>query len=198
MSDDWKARFRELYQAAQQRYRDGRTTPETIFEADEADFLASLGCTSQELFDFVEDSINWGDVEYDQVEGVTALRRDHFVNALGSQPADSVIDPATIPAKKDEVDGIAWLPRLIVKARAKLAGELHPDLMYGCGGDRPFLRERNSSLVEFLQVTLDAGATTGPSSTTSRTAWPGAERRRRRHAAKGNQRRDSAAWRPPQ
>ena len=25
MSDDWKARFREL-QAAQQRYRDGRTT----------------------------------------------------------------------------------------------------------------------------------------------------------------------------
>jgi len=55
MSDDWKARFRELYQAAQQRYRDGRTTPETIFEADEADFLASLGCTSQELFDFVED-----------------------------------------------------------------------------------------------------------------------------------------------
>jgi hypothetical protein len=157
MSDDWKARFRELYQAAQQRYRDGRTIPETIFEADEADFLASLGCTSQELFDFVEDSINWGDVEYDQVEGVTALRRDHFVNALDSQPADSVIDPATIPAKKDEVDGIAWLPRLIVKARAKLAGELHPDLMYGCGGDRPFLRERNSSLVEFLQVTLDAG-----------------------------------------
>ena len=46
---------------------------------------------------------------------------------------------------------------MIVKARAKLAGELHPDLMYGCGGDRPFLRERNSSLVEFLQVTLDAG-----------------------------------------
>ena len=60
MSDDWKARFRELYQAAQQRYRDGRTTPESIFETDDADFLASLGCTRQELFDFVEDSINWG------------------------------------------------------------------------------------------------------------------------------------------
>ena len=157
MSNDWKERFRELYQAAQQRYRDGRTTPEAIFETDDVDFLASLGCTRQELFDFVEDSINWGDVEYDQVEGVTALRRDHFVNVLCSQPAHSVIDPATIPAKKAEVDGIAWLPRLIVKARAKLAGELHPDLMYGCGGDRPFLRESNSSLVEFLQVTLEAG-----------------------------------------
>lgn len=157
MSEDWKLKFRELYQAAQQRYRDGRTTPDTIFESDEFDFLASLGCTAQELFDFVEDSINWGDVEYDQVEGVTALRRDHFIDTLGSQPSSSVIDPATIPAKKDEVDGIAWLPRLIIKARAKLAGELHPDLMYGCGGDRPFLRERNSNLVDFLRVTLEAG-----------------------------------------
>ena len=96
-----------------------------------------------------------GGVEYDQVEGVTALRRDHFVNALGSQPADSVIDPATIPAKKDEVDGIAWLPRLIVKARAKLAGELHLTCSAAVGIGRFF--ERNSSLVEFLQVTLDAG-----------------------------------------
>ena len=29
--------------------------------------------------------------------------------------------------------------------------------MYGCGGDRPFLREHNSSLVDFLRVTLEAG-----------------------------------------
>ena len=61
-----------------------------------------------------------------------------------------------IPGKKDEVDGIAWLPRLIVKARAKLTGQLQPDLMYGCGGDRPFLRKRNSNLVDFLKVTRDA------------------------------------------
>ena len=157
MSDDWKPKFRELYHTAQQRYRDGLNAVDNIFEPDEVSFLASLGCSTQELFDFVEDSLNWGDVEYDQVEGVTALRRDYFVNVLASQPASSVIDPAAIPAKKDEIDGIAWLPRLIVKARAKLSGELHPDLMYGCGGDRPFLRERNSNLVDFLKVTLNAG-----------------------------------------
>ena len=74
-----------------------------------------------------------------------------------SCPSSFPVDPDKIPAKTDEVDGIAWLPRLIVKARAKLAGELPPDLMYGCGGDRPFLRERNSSLIDFLRVTLDAG-----------------------------------------
>ena len=157
MSDDWKPRFRELYEAAQKRYRDGRTTTTTIFEPDEVYFLATIGCSSRELFDFVEDSINWDDVEYDQVEGVTALRRDHFVNTLRGEPARTQIDPDKIPAKTDEVDGIAWLPRLIVKARAKLAGKLHPSLMYGCGGDRPFLREHNSSLVDFLRVTLEAG-----------------------------------------
>ena len=66
---------------------------ESIFETDDADFLASLGCTRQELFDFVEDSINWGDVEYDQVEGDCAAAGS-FRQPLGSQPADSVIDPA--------------------------------------------------------------------------------------------------------
>ena len=35
------------------------------------------------------------------------------------------------PAKTDEIAGIAWLPRLIVKARAKLEGALPADLMYG-------------------------------------------------------------------
>ena len=57
-----------------------------------------------------------------------------------------------LPPKKEAVDGIEWLPRLIVKARAKLRGEMPAELMYGCGGDRPFLQEMNVELAEFLQV----------------------------------------------
>ena len=75
MSDEWKQKFRELYEAAQQRYRNGRTTTTTLFEPDEVYFLATIGCSSRELFDFIEDSINWGDVEYEQVEGVDNLGR---------------------------------------------------------------------------------------------------------------------------
>jgi hypothetical protein len=55
------------------------------------------------------------------------------------------------------VDGIAWLPRLIAKARLKLRGEMPPDLMYGCGGDRPFLRSVNLTLPQFLELVRDAG-----------------------------------------
>ena len=41
MSDDWKAKFRELYQFAQERYRAGRTTTLTLFEPDEVCFPVS-------------------------------------------------------------------------------------------------------------------------------------------------------------
>ena len=34
---------------------------------------------------------------------------------------------------------MAYLPRIIKKAEAKLKGELDPDMMFGCGGDRRFL-----------------------------------------------------------
>ena len=36
------------------------------------------------------------------------------------------------------MDGVAWFPRLVAKARAKLAGELDEPTMHGCAGDRPF------------------------------------------------------------
>jgi hypothetical protein len=62
----------------------------------------------------------------------------------------------SLPAKTAEVDGIPWLPRLIEKARAKLRGEMPPELMYGCGGDRPFLRRMNVELAEFLRLVWDA------------------------------------------
>jgi hypothetical protein len=64
-----------------------------------------------------------------------------------------VLDEASLPAKTDAVRGIAWLPRLLPKARAKLRGELPPSLMYGCGGDRRFFREHNILPAEFLALT---------------------------------------------
>ena len=64
---------------------------------------------------------------------------------------------ADLPAKSDAVDGIAWLPRLIMKARLKLRGEMPTELMYGCGGDRPFLHGMNLTLAEFLTLVRDAG-----------------------------------------
>ncbi len=56
-----------------------------------------------------------------------------------------------LPSKDAEIEGIGWLPRIIPKAEAKLRGEMPPELMYGCGGDRKFFRINNIDPAEFLK-----------------------------------------------
>ena len=68
-----------------------------------------------------------------------------------------IVAPSELPPKPTAVDGIPWLPRLIVKARAKLRGEMDPDTMFGCGGDRAFFREHQLHAADFLRVTWAAG-----------------------------------------
>ena len=76
---------------------------------------------------------------------------------MGGKLTGHIADMDDLPAKTDAVDGIAWLPRLIVKARLKLRGEMPDDLMYGCGGDRPFLRRMRTNLPDFLKLVRDCG-----------------------------------------
>ena len=131
MGNDWKTQFRDLFITGVERHKTGRQSPDTMFGADEIQFLESIGCSSQEMFDFCDDYVRWDDVIYDHVEELQAVRYEHFVEELDSQPAAHRMEMHEFPAKADEVEGIAWLPRLIVKARAKLAGQLPADLMYG-------------------------------------------------------------------
>lgn len=159
MSDhDWRQEFRGVWDRAEKAWHAGRKTPGTMFSAADAAFLAGLGCTTQELFDFVDDCQRYnGDPDYETTLAVTALRRDYFLNVLGGKSTGRTATMASLPAKSAEVDGIAWLPRLIVKARLKLRGEMPADLMYGCAGDRPFLRRMNLTLPQFLELVRDCG-----------------------------------------
>lgn len=155
---EWRQEFRRVWDGAEKAWHAGRKTPGTMFDAADAAFLAGLGCTTQELFDFVDDAQRYnGDPDYETTLAVTAIRRDYFLNVLGGKPTGRTATMASLPAKSAEVDGIAWLPRLIVKARLKLRGEMPADLMYGCAGDRPFLRRMNMTLPQFLELVRDCG-----------------------------------------
>ena len=107
MSGNWKTQFREVFDAGVQRRKEGCNEPVAMFESAELAFMDSIGCTAQ------------------------AVRYEHFVEELDSQPACHRMEMDEFPPKDAEVEGIAWLPRLIVKTRAKLAGQLPADLMYG-------------------------------------------------------------------
>ncbi len=157
MSEEWKSEFRNVWDRGVAAWKAGRRSAPTMFDAKDVAFLATIGCTAQELFDFVDDALNYDDLNFETALAVTAIRREYFLKVMHGQSTGHVVPMHELPAKSAKVDGIAWLPRLIAKARIKLRGEMDPDLMYGCAGDRPFLREHHMTLPQFLQIVRDKG-----------------------------------------
>lgn len=154
---NWTRHFREIYSKAVRLYQDGQRDAETYFDNEELTFLASIGHTAQEIYDFAEDFINAGEPEYDIALLVAAARRDYFLVVQEGKPSDKRVAPGDLTGKEVEEEGIVWLPRIIEKANAKLRGEMDPDLMYGCGGDRKFFKENNVHPADFLRHVWAAG-----------------------------------------
>jgi hypothetical protein len=154
---DFADRFRALYDQAVKLYASGRRGADTYFNAEEAAFLAANGISAQNLYDYAEDQNNYGEPGYDRALAIESVRRDYFLNAQGGKPGGRTLEAAAMPAKTDAVQGIAWLPRLMPKARAKLRGELPAELMYCCGGDRAFFKQHDIEPAEFLSLVWRSG-----------------------------------------
>lgn len=152
---NYHQRLHEIWSAACKKYENEQRGSETYFNADEQAFLDGIGMTAQELYDYVEDYVRGGDPDFVNMAQVTEIRRAYFLQEMQGQRTGKTVDPSTYPAKKDEVRGIPWLPRLIEKAKAKLRGELDLDTMYGCGGDRNFFRTYDITPAEFLLKVRD-------------------------------------------
>jgi hypothetical protein len=73
-------------------------------------------------------------------------------------PGGRIVQETELPRKTDEWEGIPWLPRIAKKARCFLEGTLCSEVMYGCSGDRAFLKKFNLSLPGFLELVRDSGS----------------------------------------
>ncbi len=149
---DWVEVFRKCYDKAVEAYGKGNRKASTYFNAEEKAFLASIGCTAQELYDFAEDWCGGKEPSFGTALLIAAARRDFFLVVQEGKPSKRTISMAQLPPKDAEVAGFPWLPRIIAKARAKLRGEMPADLMYSCGGDRAFLKKVNVHPADFLRV----------------------------------------------
>ena len=96
--------------------------------------------------------MKYGEPGFEAFLLISAARRDYFFHIQKGTPPPPPPSIETLPSKTDEISGIPWLPRILVKARCKLAGNLPDDIMYGCGGDRKFLRDFDVHPAEFLRV----------------------------------------------
>jgi hypothetical protein len=164
----WNDRFVNLFDRCVERYRAGDTNFTHYYDhPDDAALLTEIGYKPREFFDFVEDFCEEGNPSPSTALLVAAVRRDYFQTIMKGQPGEKNLTASDIPTFGDELDGIAYLPRILAKARAKLRGELDPDLMYGCGGDRAFLqRNGDRHPADFLRQVWAAGE-----NTTKLVAW---------------------------
>lgn len=153
---EWEAQFRGAYSRAREAYEGGAETPEECVAKEDLGFLAGIGCSAQELFDLVEDDVAMGEPGIEGALRITAVRRDYFLQVQDGRSPGRIWHPSEFPPPGAMLGGIPWLPRIIAKAQAKLRGELPPDLMYCCGGDRRFLQEHGLDPAAFLRVVWEA------------------------------------------
>ena len=141
-SMEWNDRFMQVFTAAVYRFHEqGRMGAEQFFLPGEQAFLASMGYMPQEMYDYVADYATLGDPTPSSILLIAAARRAFFLtNQRGIMGGAVQLKESDIPRESDEFQDIAYLPRIIRKAEAKLHGTLPRNLMFYCEKDRAFLR----------------------------------------------------------
>lgn len=137
----WDDQFIKLFRKCLDTYKGGNKDFTSYYDAEDLAFLQSIGCKPREFFDFVEDLSEDQTPEESTALLIAAVRRDYFLIKQNGIPSENEITTEDLPTFGDTLDNLAYFPRILTKARAKLRGELDPDIMFGCGGDRKFLRD---------------------------------------------------------
>lgn len=154
----WNERFLALFDRCLTRYQAGDHDWSRYYDAADLALLSSIGCRQREFFDFVEDFAEAGDPTPSTALLIAAVRRDYFLAIQHGVTSTRTLVKDDLPTFGDAIHGIHYLPRILAKARAKLRGELDPDIMFCCGGDRKFLREHGGiHPADFLRRVWGAG-----------------------------------------
>jgi len=147
----------ELWHRAVNLYESGHQDAEAFPIEEDLPFLRSMGMNKIDVFDFAEDWVREGEPDLASFLLIHEHRRDYFWEVQNRVESSNRLDSSNLPAKDSEIEGIRWLPRIIPKAKAKLRGELPPQTMFCCGGDRHFFHHNRIHPSEFLGVVRRAG-----------------------------------------
>jgi hypothetical protein len=154
----WNDTFMELFARCASAYQAGNFDYEKDYSPQDLDFLKSMGYKPREFFDFIEDHIDEAEPSPTTALLIAAARRDYFLVHQQGIPSEKTITRDDLPSFGEEMDGIPYLPRILAKARGKIRGELDPDIMFGCGGDRHFFKNNgNIEPADFLRRVWAAG-----------------------------------------
>lgn len=154
----WNEQFLHLFDTCIARYQNGERDYNAWFTTADLQLLEEIGCKTREFFDFVEDFCDKQNPAPSTALLIAAVRRDYFHTIQKRQKSDKTLTHDELPNFGVTLNDIAYLPRILTKARAKLRGELDPDIMYGCGGDLNFLKNNGDiHPADFLRQVWAAG-----------------------------------------
>ena len=156
---EWNDRFMALFREGTERYLLNPQTPaDRFFLPEEQDFLSTIGYQPAEMYGYVREYAEKGAPSPSTALMIAAVRRHFFRNAQrGISGNARPITAADLPDENEEFQEIAYRPRIIRKAEAKIHGTLAADVMYGDEKDRQFLRTHgNFHLADFLQLAAAA------------------------------------------
>lgn len=145
----------QIHDKASANYGNGCRNPDQILSPDDLTKLTKLGVSAQFLYDAVDDLMRYGEPSKTVFVELAKMRVDYFQTTLCSQPPVHIVQESELPPKSAEFQGVPWLPRITRKAQCFLEGSLCNDIMYGCAGDRSFLKKYNATLPAFLAVVRD-------------------------------------------
>ena len=155
--DNYIKNLKKLWRRAVREYSTGNRNVKTYYDLGDLSFLRSVGITPNEIYDYAEDYVEYGEPSFTSFIAVHIVRINYFEQVQKGRASDQVISPDSLPGRDEEAAGIPWLPRIIEKARGKLSGELDADIMYGCLADRRFFKEHGISASAFLHNVWEAG-----------------------------------------
>jgi hypothetical protein len=154
----WQDQFLTLFDKCLAQYRRGNQDYTSYYSAQDLDFLRSIGYRPREFFDFIEDFADGAPLPPAAALLVAAVRRDYLHEVQNGMPGEGMIPRTELPARGDtSIGGVPYLARITAKARCKLRGELDPEIMFSCGGDRAFLQEYDIHPADFLRAVWLAG-----------------------------------------
>lgn len=149
---NYQAYLKRIWEDARSKYEAGNREPDSYFDEATLTELGSVGLNKMDVYDYVEDFATGGEPDFETFLMISEARRDYFLTVQNGQSSGQNISSEALPPKDAEIRGVVWLPRIMPKAIAKLRGELPPETMYGCGGDRKFLKENKIHPAEFLRA----------------------------------------------
>lgn len=154
VSMEWNDRFMSMFTEMVARYHEQEVVQgERFVLQHERELLESIGYTSQEMFDYVREYARLGDPGPSTILLIAAVRRSFFLTVQRGIVGSERLNESDFPREEERMQDIAYLPRMIRKAEAKLYGTLPSGMMYYCAKDRAFLREHGDiHPADFLYV----------------------------------------------